>query len=222
MAVTPTSIVTPQRPWSATAVATTANSTYTDTPTNSVLLTRQDLLPPNPFTTQNGQPTVTVLHPDHGLFTGIQITFSGATAVGGITVSGAYTVTVLTADTYTITHGSSATSGVTGGGSAVLGQLARTAVNGVRLTSLTALARATVTATELQLYISNDGGTTKRLLQSKLMNAYTVVGTAGQPVVDFGYSDSTPLFLSASDTLYVAIGVSLASGIVFRAAGTGY
>jgi hypothetical protein len=222
MPVTPSSIVTPQRPWSATAVATTANSTYTDSPTNSVLLTRQDLLPPNPFTVSNGSAVVTVSHPDHGLFTGIQITFSGATAVGGITVSGAYTVTVTGVDAYTITHGSNATSNATGGGTAVLGQLARTAVNGVRLTSLTALARATVTATELQLYISNDGGTTKRLIQSRLMPAYTVAGTTGQTAVDFGFSDSNPLFLSASDTLYVAIGVTLAGGIVFRAAGTGY
>jgi hypothetical protein len=221
MAVTPTSIVTPQRPWTATAVATTANSTYTDTPTNTVLLTRQDLLPPNPFTTVNGTPTVTVQHPDHGLFTGAQITVSGASAVGGITPSGAYTVTVTGVDAYTITHGSNASSNATGGGTAVLGQLARTSVNGVRITRLTALARATNTATELQLYVSNDGGTTKRLIRSILMAAYTVAQTTGQTAVDMGYSDSAPLILSASETLYVGIGVTN-TGIVFRAEGFGY
>ena len=221
MAVTPTSIVTPQRPWTATAVATTANSTYTDTPTNTVLLTRQDLLPPNPFTTINASAVVTVLHPDHGLFTGTQITYSGAAAVGGITVTGAYTVTVTGVDAYTITHGSNASSNATGGGTAVLGQLARTSVNGVRITRLTALARATVTATELQLYVSNDGGTTKRLIRSTLMAAYTVAQTTGQTAVDMGYSDSAPLILGASDTLYVGIGVTN-TGIVFRAEGFGY
>ena len=221
MAVTPTSIVTPQRPFTATAVATTANSTYTDTPTNSVLLARQDLLPPNPFTVTNGSAVVTTSHPDHGLFTGMQVTISGAAAVGGITPSGAYTVTVLTTDTYTFTHGSNATSNATGGGTAVLAQLARTSANGVRITRLTALARATNTATELQLYVSNDGGTTKRLIRSVLMAAYTVAQTTGQTATDFGYSDSSPLILSASETLYVAIGVTN-TGIVFRAEGFGY
>lgn len=221
MPIASNSIITPQRPFTATAVATTANSTYTDTPTNSVLLARQDLLPPNPFTTVNTSPVVTVSHPDHGLFTGMQITISGAAAVGGITPSGAYTVTVTGTDTYTITHGSNATSGVTGGGSAVLAQLARTSVNGARITRLTALARATNTATELQLYISNDGGTTKRLIRSVLMAAYTVAQTTGQTATDFGYTDSAPLILSASETLYVAIGVTN-TGIVFRAEGFGY
>lgn len=222
MAVTPTSIVTPQRPWAATAVATTANSTYTDSPTNTVLLTRQDFLPVNPFTTVNGQPTVTVLHPDHGLQTGDSDTISGAAAVGGITPSGLYTVTVINANTYTITHGSNATSTATGGGSAVLAQMARTGINGVRITRLTAIARATVGATELQLFVSNDGGTTKRFIRSVLMPAYTVSGSTAQPVVDFTYSDTNPLILSASETLYAGIGATLASGIVFRAEGFSY
>jgi hypothetical protein len=169
----------------------------------------------------NASPTVTVLHPDHGLFTGLQITVSGAAAVGGITPSGAYTVTVLTADTYTITHGSNASSNATGGGSAVLAQLARTSANGARITRLTALARANNTATELQLYVSNDGGTTKRLIRSILMAAYTVAQTTGQTAVDMGYSDSAPLILSASEVLYVGIGVTN-TGIVFRAEGFGY
>ena len=221
MAIASNSIITPQRPFTAVAVATTANSTYTDTPTNTVLLARQDLLPPNPFTVVNASALVTVSHPDHGLFTGMQITVSGAAAVGGITPSGAYTITVLTADSYTFTHGSNATSGATGGGSAVLAQLARTSANGARITRLTALARATNTATELQLYVSNDGGTTKRLIRSILMAAYTVAQTTGQTAVDMGYSDSSPLILSASETLYVGIGVTN-TGIVFRAEGFGY
>ena len=38
MAVTPNSIVTPQRPKTSTGVLTAANTTYTDTPTNSVVI----------------------------------------------------------------------------------------------------------------------------------------------------------------------------------------
>jgi hypothetical protein len=221
MPVTPNSIVTPQTPWSATAVATTANTTYTDSPTNTVLLAPVYLLNPNPFSVTNASPTVTVTQAAHGLATGDTITIAGASAVGGITPSGAYQVTVLTSSTYTITHGSNATSTTTGGGSGVTAQDSRTSRNGARITRLTALARATNTATELQLYISHDGGTTKRLIRSILMAAYTVAQTTGQTAVDMGYSDSAPLILGASDTLYVGIGVTN-TGIVFRAEGFGY
>lgn len=136
MAVTPNSIVTPQTPRSATAVATTANSTYSDTPTNSVALWT-----------------------------------AGA--------------------------------------------------NGSRITKVTALARATVTATELQLFASADAGTTKRLIKSKLMSAYTVAQTTGQSEADFGYSEDNPLILGAAEVLYCAIGVTN-TGIVFRAEGADY
>jgi len=221
MPVTPNSIVTPQTPWSATAVATTANTNYTDSPTNTVLLAPVYLLNPNPFSVVNASPTVTVTQAAHGLATGDTITIAGAAAVGGITPSGAYQVTVLTSSTYTITHGSNATSTTTGGGSGVTAQDSRTSRNGARITRLTALARATNTATELQLYVSNDDGTTKRLIRSTTMPAYSVVQTAGQTAVDMGYSDSAPLILGASDTLYVGIGVTN-TGIVFRAEGFGY
>ena len=136
MAVTPNSIVTPQTPIGATAVATTANTTYTDTPTNSV-------------------------------------------------------------------------------------QLLAAQTNGARIQKVTALARATVTATELQLYVSSDGGTTKRFILSKLMAAYTVAATTAQTAIDFGYSDAAPLILSSTESLWVAIGVTN-TGIVFRAEGYAY
>ena len=136
MAVTPNSIVTPQTPLAATAVATTANTTYTDTPTNSV-------------------------------------------------------------------------------------QLLAAQTNGARIQKITALARATATATELQLYVSSDSGTTKRFVKSVLMSPYTVAATTAQPAVDFGYSDSLPLILSSTESLWVAIGVTN-TGIVFRAEGYAY
>ena len=84
------------------------------------------------------------------------------------------------------------------------------------MTKITALARATNTATELQLYVSYDAGTTKRLINSKLMAAYTVAQTTGQTATDFGYSDALPLLLSVAAELYVAIGVAN-SGIVVHA-----
>lgn len=77
-------------------------------------------LPNNPFTTTNGSPIVTVHHVLHGEMAGDYVHYSGATAVGGITIDGEYTVTtVVDADNYTITHSLAASSGAVGGGAAV-------------------------------------------------------------------------------------------------------
>ena len=136
MAVTANSAVLPQAVTGGTAVATTANTTYTDTPTNTVLLV------------------------------------------------------------------SSAT-------------------NGQIITKLTALARATVTATELQLFVSPDGGTTKRYAGSKLMAAYPVAATTAQTPTDFGFTVSDRMELAAGESLYVGISVSN-TGIVFRYEGASF
>lgn len=70
----------------------------------------------NPFTTTNASTTVTVAHEAHGKTTGAKVGFSGATASGGITINGVYTITVVDDDSYTIAHTAAATSGTTGGG----------------------------------------------------------------------------------------------------------
>ena len=132
MTTTPNSIITPQAIKSGTAVATTANATYSDSPTNCVVLM---------------------------------------------------------------------TSGT----------------NGSRVTKISAIARATVTITELQLYRDGDGsGTSKRLFNSRQMAAYTVAQTTGNTPTDFGYSDASPMLLAPGEKIYAAIGVSNA-GVVFNA-----
>lgn len=71
----------------------------------------------NPFTTASGSPTVTVAHTEHGFAVNQPITFSNATAVGGLTLNGSFTVaTIVSRNSYTITAGSNATSSATGGG----------------------------------------------------------------------------------------------------------
>lgn len=80
---------------------------------------RAMVLPNNPIGTSSGSATVTITHAAHGLSTGDRVIISGATAVGGLTPSGLYTLTVATANTYTITASSNASSTATGGGSAV-------------------------------------------------------------------------------------------------------
>lgn len=90
--------------------------------------------------------------------------------------------------------------------------------DGAILTRLTAIPRATVSASSLVLWISNDGGTTKRLVDSALMAAFTVATTTAVAVTTFStYSETTPLRLAAGDKLYVGTQVTSSSGIVFRA-----
>jgi len=70
----------------------------------------------NPFTTTNASNTVLVTATANGSITGDFVTFSGATAVGGLTLNGEYQITVVSANTYNITAASAATSSATGGG----------------------------------------------------------------------------------------------------------
>lgn len=90
--------------------------------------------------------------------------------------------------------------------------------DGAILTRLTAIPRATVTASSLVLFISKDGGTTQRLIDAELMAAYTMATTTLVPETTFAlYTETTPLRLEATDRLYVGSQVALAGGIVFRA-----
>lgn len=73
----------------------------------------------NPFSTTNGSPLVSVAHIGHSVVIEQYVNFSGATAVGGITVSGEYQVTSVTnANAYVITHTSNASSTAGPGGGA--------------------------------------------------------------------------------------------------------
>ena len=70
----------------------------------------------NPFATTNLSTTVLVTDATHGCVTGSYVTFSGASAVGGLTINGEYQLTVVSTNTYNITASSAATSTATGGG----------------------------------------------------------------------------------------------------------
>lgn len=75
----------------------------------------------NPFTTTSGSPIVNVNDVAHARNVGDYVHFSGAAAVGGITINGEYTVTAFVdSDNYTITHSANASSSAgPGGGAAV-------------------------------------------------------------------------------------------------------
>ena len=70
----------------------------------------------NPFATVNLSTTVTVTDATGGFINNDFVTFTGATAVGGITISGEYQITTSSSTAYTITAASAATSTTSGGG----------------------------------------------------------------------------------------------------------
>jgi hypothetical protein len=67
----------------------------------------------DPFETTSGSPIVVVTDAASGFVDGDFVTFSGASAVGGITLDGEYQLTFITATTYSVTADSNATSSAT-------------------------------------------------------------------------------------------------------------
>lgn len=96
-------------------------------------------------------------------------------------------------------------------------------VNGGLVTKVTAMPRATVTASSLLLYTSKDNGVTYNLVDSELMAPYTLAVTTAIPETTFGnISPATPLRLEAGERLYVGSQVLLAAGIQFRSEGANF
>ena len=101
--------------------------------------------------------------------------------------------------------------------------IATAGLNGGMLTKLTAIPRATVTASALYYFISRDSGTTKLLVESVLMTAQTVAATTAiSQTVFTTITEDTPIRFQAGDEIYVSSGVALASGIVFHAEWTDF
>jgi hypothetical protein len=70
----------------------------------------------NPFATTNGLKTVIVTAVAHGGITGDFVTFSGASAVGGLTLNGEFQITYITPNSYSIQALTPASADATGGG----------------------------------------------------------------------------------------------------------
>jgi len=86
----------------------------------------------NCFTTINGSTTVTVTVTSHGIIAGTQVTFSGATAVGGViagNLNATFTPYNITTDTFDITVAAAATSNASGGGTSIVMQVGPSTAN---------------------------------------------------------------------------------------------
>ena len=70
----------------------------------------------NPFTTTSGSTTVLVTDANGGFIDEDFVTFSNASAVGGVTIDGEFQIDIVTPTTYNITIDSAASSNATGGG----------------------------------------------------------------------------------------------------------
>lgn len=94
-------------------------------------------LPTDPFTTTNGSKLVTVNATSHNATIGSFVTYSGATAVGGLTLNGEYEiVSVGGTNTYSIASATAATSSATGGGASVVAAYQLNAGNSVYTTGV--------------------------------------------------------------------------------------
>jgi hypothetical protein len=85
--------------------------------------------------------------------------------------------------------------------------------DGGLMTKLSAIPRATVTATQCQLFLSPDGGTTFQFINSALMAGYTMAQTTAAVPTNFTQSDGTTYsesngFGIAGATNYGAAGVT--------------
>ena len=89
--------------------------------------------------------------------------------------------------------------------------------DGAIVTSVSAIPRATVTASSLVLFLVKSATPTiYRPVDSVLMTAYTLAATTAVPVTSFALiGDATPMRLEAGDKLYAGSQVALAAGIVF-------
>jgi hypothetical protein len=96
--------------------------------------------------------------------------------------------------------------------------LAADNVSGARLTKLVAVPRAAIgTANNAQLYERN--GSTYTLVDSALMAVVTPGASVANAKTDFGYSEDAPLYVRAGYGLAVAIGLTVANGVAFKAEG---
>lgn len=99
--------------------------------------------------------------------------------------------------------------------------LAADNVNGARLTRLVAIPRAAIaTANNIQLYERT--GSTYTLVDSALMATVTPSASVANPKTDFGYTDSSPLYVRAGYGLAAAMGQTIANGVVLKAEGALY
>ena len=80
--------------------------------------------------------------------------------------------------------------------------------NGGMLVRAWVMPIATNSLSQVVLFRSPDGGTTRYLVGSIAVPAYTLATTTAVPITDFDWTYGKPLMLGVADTLYAAAGVA--------------
>lgn len=94
--------------------------------------------------------------------------------------------------------------------------------NGLRLTSIYAIARAAVSTNPINCQLYKKVGSTYTLIDSVLIAVGTPSASVANQKGDFGYSEGNPLTLESGVGLAVAIGTATANGVAFVAKGGAY
>lgn len=98
-------------------------------------------------------------------------------------------------------------------------------MDGQVITSLTAVPRATSTATMAAIFLrkSGDAAGIRRLVKAVTLPAQTISATTGITETDFGLAtEANPFRLGAGDELYIGLGTTQTGGIVFNARAMGF
>lgn len=97
--------------------------------------------------------------------------------------------------------------------------IAKAGANGAVLSKVTAIPRATTTASSLALFlVKASAPAVFNLIDSELMAAYTLATTTSIPETVFAnIAQESPMRLEAGDMIYAGSQVALAAGIVFTA-----
>ena len=150
---------------------------------------RDTLTLSNPFTTVSGSATVTVTDANGGYKNGDFVTFSNASAAGGLTLNGEFQITFASGSTYTITAASTASSSATGGGTVTAAYQINTGVElEVPLTGWSAGTWGEGTW--------GNGGTgveSLRIWSQGNFGEDLILGFRGSPLYFWDASDDTPL-----------------------------
>lgn len=110
----------------------------------------------DPISTTNGSPVVVVAWSGNGLNSSAYVKVSGATAVGGVTLSGWYPVVSATASNVSLQTGTSATSTATGGGASVNAQPSFTTTQNRQIFSVRSSAPGFSEASTVSLVVNPD------------------------------------------------------------------
>jgi hypothetical protein len=94
--------------------------------------------------------------------------------------------------------------------------------DGLRITSLYFITRATITTNPINCQLYLKSGTTYTLIDSQLIQPVAPAAGVANGKINFTYADDNPLFVGSGYGLAVAIGTAIPNGVVAYCSGSKY